>query len=85
MKTIEQKNIDQYLEGKNLSKEQREKALLAITHVVYKRNQDAVLAEDEKDNDKREQLLRSVEEYDQMIESKINEVLGGESVEIYDF
>lgn len=85
MDNLSQKTIDQYLAGKELKSEQKEKVLAAITHVVYSRNQNLVKAEGEDDAEKKKQYLRSVEEYDQMIEDKIGQVLDGKEVEAYDF
>jgi hypothetical protein len=85
MAELSQKNIDQYLEGKKLNDEQRERILLAITHMVYSRNQNVIKVEQEQDMDKKKQLMRSIEEYDSMIDDKIGQVLNGKSVETYDF
>lgn len=85
MDNLVQKNIDQYLEGKQLNEDQREKILLAITHIVYSRNQNVIKAEEEKDEQKQQQHLNSVDEYDAMIEDKISGILNGKSVETYDF
>jgi hypothetical protein len=85
MSNLAQKNIDQYLDGKNLSDEQKEKVIISITKVVYSRNQNVIKAEGESDQAKKDQFLRSIEEYDQMIEEKIAEVLDGKVSETYDF
>lgn len=85
MAELSQKNIDQYLEGKDLNEEQREKILLAITHMVYSRNQNAIKAEEEQDTEKKKQFLRSIEEYDSIIEDEVSGILNGKSVETYDF
>ncbi len=85
MENLAQKNIDQYLEGQDIGEEEREKVLLAITHIVYSRNQNVIRAEEEKDEEKKRQYLRSIEEYDAMIEDKIKGVLNGKTVETYEF
>lgn len=85
MDKLSQKNIDQYLLDKNLNEEQKERVLLAITPIVYQRNQNVIKAEAENDEQKRKQYTRSVEEYDQIIEDRISEALDGKAVEIYDF
>ena len=85
MNNLVQKNIDQYLVDKNLADGQREKVLLAITPMVYSRNQNVIKAEEEKDEEKKKQYLRGVEEYDAMIEDKIKEVANGKEPQTYDF
>ena len=85
MENLAQKNIDQYLEGQDISEEVREKVLLAITHIVYSRNQSVIRAEEEKDEEKKKQYLRSIKEYDAMIEDGIKGVLSGKETETYDF
>ena len=85
MENLAQKNIDQYLEGRDIDEEKREKVLLSITHMVYSRNQNVIQAEEEKDIEKKKQYLRSIDEYDSMIEDKIKGVLNGKETETYDF
>ena len=85
MATLSQKNIDQYLADKDINQDQKEKVLAAITHLVYNRNQNVIKFEMEKNEDKKNQYQRSVDEYDQMIKSRINEVLDGKNIETYDF
>ena len=85
MENLAQKNIDQYLEGRDIDEEKREKVLLSITHMVYSRNQNVIQAEEEKDVEKKKQYLRSIDEYDSMIEDKIKGVLNGKETETYDF
>ncbi|KKS42533.1 MAG: hypothetical protein UV02_C0012G0021 [Candidatus Kuenenbacteria bacterium GW2011_GWA2_42_15] len=80
-----QKTIDQYLEGLKIDESRKEKILLVITHVVYKRNQNVIGAEAERDSAKRAQFLRSVEEYDQIIRQEIEKVLKGEKPQPYEF
>ncbi len=85
MDNISQKTIDQYLDGVRLAEPQKEKIILAITHIVYQRNQKVVKAEEEADGVKRAQFLRSIEEYDQIIGQEIDKVLKGEEPHHYDF
>lgn len=85
MENISQKTIDQYLDGVRLDEAQKEKVILAITHIVYQRNQKVVKAEEEADEVKRTQFLRSIEEYDQIIGQEIGKVLKGEEPHHYDF
>jgi len=83
---ISQKTIDQYIDGRDVPEEKKEKVIMAITRMVYKRNQDIVKAESEQDKDRKEQLMRGAEEYEQMIAKKIDEVLDGEQIDgEYDF
>ncbi len=85
MNNICQKTIDQYLEGLKVDESRKEKILLAITHIVYKRNQNVIGAEAESDPMKKAQFLRSVEEYDQIIKQEIGKVLKGEEPQLYEF
>ncbi len=85
MDNVCQKTIDQYLQGLKFDESQKEKILLAITHLVYKRNQNVIGAEAEGDVAKKAQFLRSVEEYDQIIGQEIEKVLKGEKPQPYEF
>lgn len=85
MKNISQKTIDQYLEGLKVDEGEKERIVLVITSLVYKRNQSVIKAEAEVDLDKKSQFLRSIEEYDQIIDEEINKVLKGETGPTYDF
>lgn len=85
MTNFVQKTIDEYLKARPIDEKQKEKVLLAITHLVYERNQNVIKAEMEKDRLKKEQFSRSIAEYDGMIESKIEEVLAGKKTDIYEF
>jgi len=84
MNNISQKTIDQYLEGSGLNEAQKEKIILAITYTVYQRNNKVVKAEMEKDELKKAQFLRSIEEYDQIIKQEMEKVLKGEKTHPYD-
>ncbi len=85
MDKLSQKPIDLYLEGKQIEGEKKDKVLAAITHMVYNRNQNVVKYEKAEDEVGKKQFMRSVEEYDQLIEEKIDQILNGKSVETYDF
>jgi len=85
MDQLIQKNIDQYLDGKRLDEEQKERVVMAITHIVYQRNQNVIKAENESNQDKRAQFLRSIAEYDQLVEDKIAGIVDGHNIETYDF
>ncbi|NMC51813.1 hypothetical protein GYA54_03745 [Candidatus Kuenenbacteria bacterium] len=85
MKNIGQKTIDQYLEGLKIENSNKEKIVLAITHLVYQRNQKVVQFETESDKEKGAQFLRSIDEYDQLIKDEIDKILKGEKGPTYDF
>jgi len=85
MQNISQKTIDQYLAGLKVSEAQKEKIILAITQAVYQRNQKVVKVEIEQDETKKEQFLRSIDEYDQIIGQEIEKALKGEEIHPYDF
>ena len=72
-----QTTIDSYLAGKDITLEEKEKIILAITDVLYERNQNVIKAEIEKDHLKLEQYLRSIAEYDAIISRRINEIDNG--------
>lgn len=82
---VTQKNIDQYLENIELNADQKDLVLSAITHLVYSRNQNVIRAEASDDATKVKQYLESVNEYDQMINDKIQEILAGKTEITYDF
>jgi len=85
MGNLVQKTIDQYLAGKEFKDGQKDILLAAITPMVYDRNQNVIKAEAAVDEVKKKQYRRSVEEYDQLIEDKIQETLNGKVDLTYDF
>jgi len=85
MSNLIQKNIDQYLAGIELTDEQKDTVLAAVTPLVYNRNQNVIKAEASNDETKIKQHIESVNEYDQMINDKIKEILAGKSDLTYDF
>jgi len=85
MSDLAQKSIDQFLAGKEFKDEQKDVLLAAITPMVYDRNQNVIKAEAATDEVKKRQYARSVEEYDQLIEDKIQEILNGKIDLTYDF
>ncbi len=85
MSILEQKNISQYLADYELTEEQKNIVLAAVTSMVYDRNQNVIKAEAESDEVKIKQYTESVNEYDQMIKDKIKEILAGKTEITYDF
>ncbi len=85
MSKLEQKNINQYLADYKLTEEQKNIVLAAVTSMVYDRNQNVIKAEAESDELKIKQYTESVNEYDQMINDKIKEILAGKTEITYDF
>ena len=64
----------------------KEKVLMAITNMVYSRNQRIIEMEKESDSDRKKYLLDIIQEKENLIKEKINKVLAGEEEEItYDY
>jgi len=85
MSNLEQKSINQYLADFELTEEQKNIVLAAVTSMVYDRNQNVIKIEEENDETKIKQYTESVSEYDQMINDKIKEILAGKTEVTYDF
>lgn len=80
-----QTTIDSYLDGHNIPAERREKIILAITDILYERNQNVVKAEKETDQLKLAQYLRSIDEYDAIIGRQITEAVDGHLISDYNY
>ncbi|MFH1890436.1 MAG: hypothetical protein ABIJ91_02635 [Candidatus Kuenenbacteria bacterium] len=86
MNNLSQKIIEDYLLEKQVPKDKKEKVILAITDTLYQRNQNVIKMEKEKDKTKCQQFLRSVKEYDNIMDSKTKEILDGQKIDnTYDF
>ncbi len=85
MDNLSQKTIDQFLNGRDINDEQKKTVLAAITPLVYDRNQSVIKAEKATDEIKKKQYIRAIEEYEQLIEDKIQDILKGKVDLTYDF
>jgi hypothetical protein len=83
---IQQKSVESYFIELEVPEDKKEKVLMAITDMVYSRNQRIIELEKEVDLDKKKYLLDIVQEKENLIKEKINKVLAGEEEEItYDY
>ena len=83
---IQQKSVESYFIELEVPEDKKEKVLMAITDMVYSRNQRIIELEKEADIDKKKYLLDIIQEKENLIKEKINKVLAGEEEEItYDY
>lgn len=83
---IQQKSVESYFIELKVPEDKKEKVLMAITDMVYSRNQRIIELEKESDIDKRDYLLKIMQEKENLIKEKINKVLAGEEEKItYDY
>jgi hypothetical protein len=83
---IQQKSVESYFIELEVPEDKKEKVLMAITDMVYSRNQRIIELEKESDIDKKKYLLDIIQEKENLIKEKINKVLAGEEEEItYDY
>ncbi|PIR05830.1 hypothetical protein COV56_00720 [Candidatus Kuenenbacteria bacterium CG11_big_fil_rev_8_21_14_0_20_37_9] len=81
-----QKTIEEYIDEKKISQDKKEKVILAITDLIYRRNQKVIQLEKDSDDIKRQQYLRSIKEYDDIIGSKIVQIIDGHQIDhAYEF
>ena len=86
MDTPTQKTIEEYIDEKKISQDKKEKVILAITDLIYRRNQKVIQLEKDSDDIKRQQYLRSIKEYDDIIGSKIVQIIDGHQIDhAYEF
>jgi hypothetical protein len=83
---IQQKSVESYFIELEVPEDKKEKVLMAITNMVYSRNQRIIELEKEDDSDQKDYLLKIIQEKEVLIKEKINKVLAGEEEEItYDY
>ena len=83
---IQQKSVESYFIELEVPEDKKEKVLMAITDMVYSKNQRIIELEKESDIDKKNYLLKIIQEKENLIKEKINKVLAGEEEEItYDY
>jgi len=80
-----QKTIEEYLEEKQVPEENKEKVILTITDILYQRNQKVIELE-KKHDIKSEQYLRSIQEYDAIMDNKVKQIIDGQPIDhTYEF
>lgn len=85
-KKLQQKSVESYFIELEVSEDKKEKVLMAITDMVYKRNQRIIEFEKEIDSDRKKNLLKIIQERDNLIREKISKILEGKEEEIiYDY
>ena len=82
---IQQKSVEAYFAELEVPADKKEKVLMAITDMVYSRNQRIIELEKETDSDQKAYLSKIVEEKEVLIKEKINKVLAGEEDITYDY
>jgi len=83
---LQQKSVESYFKELNVPEEKKEKVLMAITDMVYSRNQRIIELQKEKDSEKRVVLSKIIDEKEILIKEKIKKVLEGQEEEIiYDY
>ena len=83
---IQQKSVESYFVELEVPEDKKEKVLMAITDMIYSRNKRIIELEKVSDIDKKDYLLKIIQEKENLIKEKINKVLAGEEEEItYDY
>ncbi len=83
---IKQKSIEQYSHEMNIPENKKEKVVMLVTKTVYERNQNVITWEKTNDPEEKEKLEARINEKDDLIKKKINEILAGKEEEVhYDF
>jgi len=86
MEEIKQKTVDWYFQELNVPEEKKEIILMRITEMVYKLNKRIVEFEKETDSDKKNELLKIINERDLLIRENITQILEGKEEKItYDY
>lgn len=83
---IKQKSIEQYSHEMNIPEDKKEKVVMLVTKMVYERNQNVITWEKTSDPEEKKKLESRINEKDDLIKKKINEILAGKEEEAhYDF
>ena len=86
MEDIKQKSVEAYFVELNVPKDKEEKVLMGITDMVYKLNQRIIEFEKEVDDEKRKELLKIINERNDLIVEEIKKILEGKEEKIiYDY
>lgn len=83
---IQQKSVEAYFTELEVPEDKKEKVLMAITDMVYSRNQRIIELQKEKDAEQRKNIAKIIEEKEVLIKEKIKKVLEGQEPQItYDY
>ena len=82
---IQQKSVESYFVELEVPEDKKEKVLMAITDMIYSRNKRIIELEKVSDIDKKDYLLKIIQEKENLIKEKINKVLAGEEEITYDY
>ena len=86
MEEIKQKSVEQYFVELNVPEDKKEKILMSVTDMVYKLNKRIVELEKETQQDKKNELLKIINEREQSIRERIQNILEGNEEQItYDY
>ncbi len=86
MEEIKQKSVEQYFIELNVPEDKKEKILMSVTDMVYKLNKRIVELEKETQQDKKNELLKIINEREQSIRERIQNILEGNEEQItYDY
>lgn len=72
---VKQKPIIHYLQEEEVPEKYREKVLLAVTRLVYERNQEAIEYQKTKEEVRKKEILDSLRESDKIIREKIHRIM----------
>jgi len=83
---LQQKSVEAYFKELKVPKGKKEKVLMAITDMVYSRNQRIIELQKEKDSEQRKIISKIIDEKEVLIKERIKKVLEGQEEKItYDY
>jgi len=83
---LQQKSVEAYFKELKVPKGKKEKVLMAITDMVYSRNQRIIELQKEKDSEQRKIISKIIDEKEVLIKERITKVLEGQEEKItYDY
>jgi hypothetical protein len=86
MEEIKQRSVEWYFQKLSVPEDKKEKVLMGITDMIYKLNKRIVEFEKQADSDKKKELLKIIDERDELIIEKITQILEGKQEKItYDY
>ncbi|MBU1167359.1 hypothetical protein KKC60_03040 [Patescibacteria group bacterium] len=74
-KSYKQKPIIHYLQEQEVPEELADKVLLAVTRMVYDRNQEAIKCQKVEDDVQRKEICQSMDESDRIIKETIQKIV----------
>ena len=83
---LQQKSVEAYFKELKVPEGKKEKVLMAITDMVYSRNQRIIELQKEKDSEQRKIISKIIDEKEVLIKERIKKVLEGQEEKItYDY